>query len=73
MASCQHKRWYMYTCHVQRVKQSFVMGTSMTPNSFVDFDTEISILDIGHTKLLVSVCVGLRQIKLQVTVEDGAL
>lgn len=45
----------------------------MTPNSFVDFDTEISILNIGHTKLLVSVCVDLRQIKLQVTVEDGAL
>lgn len=44
----------------------------MTPNSFVDFDTEISILDIGHTKLLVSVCVDLRQIKLQVTVEDDA-
>jgi len=49
------------------------MGTSMTPNSFVDFDTEISILDIGHTKLLVSVCVDLRQIKLQVTVEDGTV
>ena len=32
----------------------------MTPNSFVDFDNEISILNIGHTKLLVSVCVDLR-------------
>ena len=50
----------MYACHIQRIKQSFVMGTSMTPNSFVDFDNEISILNIGHTKLLVSVCVDLR-------------